>query len=192
MFENKGLSFLVQQFDKRTRQCYTSLHTSIATLRRRIVLWRRQGSFLLDYCDTLMEMCNTKKANRWVRSLPTLRHGSMQVLTNVAAQLGRPFPGCCCPSASPPTSVHRLVTLKNPTPKDSTCPTFPNDDSVTSSMVDNDLFHQNVDFLLRFCFLCAWRTAVFTSYVWYVHCPLSLYFMLTQLCFTLRCAFPCL
>ena len=80
---------LLRHFHKRVRQCYTNLHTSIATSRRRIILWRRQGTFLLDYYDTLMETCKIKKENLWVQSLRTLRHWSMQQLTKVATHLLR-------------------------------------------------------------------------------------------------------
>ena len=52
---------LLQHFYKRIQQCYTRLRTSIATMRRRIIMWRRQGTFLLDYYNSLVEMCNTKK-----------------------------------------------------------------------------------------------------------------------------------
>ena len=59
---------------KRVQQCHTTLHTSIATLCRRIIVWRRQGTFLLDYYDTLMETCNAKRANLWLQLLRTVRH----------------------------------------------------------------------------------------------------------------------
>ena len=52
---------LLQHFYKRIQQCYTRLRTSIATMRRRIIMWRRQGTFLLDYYNSLVETCNTKK-----------------------------------------------------------------------------------------------------------------------------------
>ena len=80
---------LLQHFHKRARQCYPTLHTSVACSRRRIIVWRRQGAFLLDYYDTLMETCNTRKTKLWIQSLRALRHQSMQALTNIAAQLLR-------------------------------------------------------------------------------------------------------
>ena len=60
---------LLQHFCKCTRQCYTNLHASIATLCCRIVVWKRQGTFLLDYHDTLMETCSTRKT-KFLGSIP--------------------------------------------------------------------------------------------------------------------------
>ena len=80
---------LLQRFYKRVRQCYPTLHTSIAITRHCITVWRRQGAFLLYYYDTLMETCHTRKTKFWIQSLRALRHQSMQTLTNIAAQLLR-------------------------------------------------------------------------------------------------------
>ena len=62
---------LLQHFYKRVRQCYTTLHTSIA-ISRIIYLEasRGPGAFLLDYYDTLMETCNTRETKFWIQSLP--------------------------------------------------------------------------------------------------------------------------
>ena len=84
---------LLQHFYKQVRQCHTTLHTSIAIFCRliivlffltcdrsstkrpsrahccRIIVWRRQGTFLLDYYDTLMETCDAKKTAFWIQSL---------------------------------------------------------------------------------------------------------------------------
>ena len=80
---------LLQQFCQRVRQIYGDLHTSIATLRRCIIAWMRQGTSLLAYCDTLLETGHAKKAKLWTQSLRTLRHRSTKALTQVAALLLR-------------------------------------------------------------------------------------------------------
>ena len=80
---------LLQHFYNHMQQCYSNLHTSMATSRRCSIVWRRQGTFLLDYYDTLMETCHTRKEKFWVQSLRALRHRSTQALTQVAAQLLR-------------------------------------------------------------------------------------------------------
>ena len=80
---------LLQQFYNRMWRCYSNSRTSIATSRRRIITWRRQGTLLLDHYDTLMQTCHTRKEKFWLQSLRTLRHRSMQTLTHVATQLLR-------------------------------------------------------------------------------------------------------
>ena len=40
---------LLQHFYNCVRQCYSNVHTSIATSRRRIIAWRRQGTLLLFF-----------------------------------------------------------------------------------------------------------------------------------------------
>ena len=54
---------VLQHCYNRKRRCYSNLHTSIASSRRRIIAWKRQRMFLLDYYDTLMETRHTKKEN---------------------------------------------------------------------------------------------------------------------------------
>ena len=78
---------LLQHFYNRMWRCYSNSRTSIATSRRRIIAWRRQGTLLLDHYDTLMQTCHTRKEKFWLQSLRTLRHRSMQALTHVATQL---------------------------------------------------------------------------------------------------------
>ena len=78
---------LLQQFYNRMWRCYSNSRTSIATSRRRIIAWRRHGTLLLDYYDTLMQTCHTRKEMFWLQSLRALGHRSMQALTQVAAQL---------------------------------------------------------------------------------------------------------
>ena len=65
---------LLQRFYNRMWRCYSNLRTSIATLRRRIIARRHQGTLLLDYYDTLMQTCHTRKEMFWIQSLRTLRH----------------------------------------------------------------------------------------------------------------------
>ena len=80
---------LLQRFYNRMWRCYSNLRTSIATSCCRIIAWWRQGTLLLDYYDTLMQTCHTKKEIFWLKSLRALRHRSMEALTQVAAQLLR-------------------------------------------------------------------------------------------------------
>ena len=80
---------LLQHFCSRMRQCYSHSHTSIATSRRRIIAWKRQGAFLLDYYDTLLETCHTRKDQFWAKLLRALRHQLKPALTQVAAELLR-------------------------------------------------------------------------------------------------------
>ena len=80
---------LLQHFCSRMRQCYSHSHPSIATSRRRIIAWKRQGAFLLDYYDTLLETRHTRKDHFWAKFVRALRHQSMPALTQVAAELLR-------------------------------------------------------------------------------------------------------
>ena len=65
---------------------------------------------------------------------------------------------CSQPCISENSNTKKICMPHTPTPPQSqSC-----DDSVTKSMADSDLFHLSIEFLTRYCFLCAWRTAVLT------------------------------
>ena len=59
---------LLQHFYNRMQQSYSNLRTSIATSRRRVIAWRRQGPLLLDSYDTLVETCLRRREKFWVQS----------------------------------------------------------------------------------------------------------------------------
>ena len=152
---------LLQLFYKWVQQCYTTLHTSIATSCHRVIVRKRQGIFLLNYYNIPMKTCNTKKEQIWVQSLHSLHHRSMQVLTCIAAQLLKEkwsiVEDVFWAHAA---TVHRLKKRSQPCNSESSNPkkicmphTPPTpssqnyDDSVTKFMVDSDLFHLSIDFL---------------------------------------------
>ena len=106
---------LLQQFYNRMWRCYSNSRTSIATSRRRIIAWRRQGTLLLDHYDTLMQTCPTRKERFWLQSLRTLRHRSMQAHTRCHSttkgklvSCGGPVPSCRCHRTSPQKALPAL------------------------------------------------------------------------------------
>ena len=85
------------------QQCYSNVHTSIATLCRRIIAWRRQGTLLLDSYDALMEDGNVSHKEKFLGSIPVCLEASIDAGTYTsrrsAAQgklvhCGGPILGC--------------------------------------------------------------------------------------------------
>ena len=152
---------LLRHFYRRVRQCYTTLHTSIATSRRRIIVWRRQGAFLLDYYDTLMETCNTRKTKFWMNPYVPCDISHCRHLQILLHSCGGPFPGCRSHSITS-KSIHNPATPRTTNQKEFACPALPQSPqsetlqgNVTKFMADNNPLHLSVDLLLRDSFCCA-------------------------------------